>query len=154
MKTYWGSGCIAPHILDLGIRWRWVVSFTPPAGLPPEKEPIGRRLGGRRPPAVVSIVKSRRLRWTGHIDRIWETRNQCRIFVGKAVEKLSLWRWKMSWEVDRNGFRSCGVTGFILNDVTRLNSSAREFRWYSVVISSETIPYSWSTAPRIVWARH
>jgi hypothetical protein len=22
MKTYWGSGDIAPHILDLGIRWR------------------------------------------------------------------------------------------------------------------------------------
>jgi hypothetical protein len=25
----WGSGCIDPHILDLGVRWRWVVSFTP-----------------------------------------------------------------------------------------------------------------------------
>jgi hypothetical protein len=22
MKTYWGSGCIAPRILDLGTRWR------------------------------------------------------------------------------------------------------------------------------------
>jgi hypothetical protein len=22
MKAYWGSGCIAPHILDLGNRWR------------------------------------------------------------------------------------------------------------------------------------
>jgi hypothetical protein len=28
MKAYWGSGGIAPRILDLGIRWRWVVSFT------------------------------------------------------------------------------------------------------------------------------
>jgi hypothetical protein len=28
MKTYWGSGSIAPRILDLGTRWRWVVSFT------------------------------------------------------------------------------------------------------------------------------
>jgi hypothetical protein len=27
-KTYWKSGGIAPHILDLGTRWRWVVSFT------------------------------------------------------------------------------------------------------------------------------
>jgi hypothetical protein len=24
----WGSGGIAPHILNLGARWRWVVSFT------------------------------------------------------------------------------------------------------------------------------
>jgi hypothetical protein len=29
MKTYWGSGGIAPRILDLGTRWRCVVSFTP-----------------------------------------------------------------------------------------------------------------------------
>jgi hypothetical protein len=29
MKTYWGSGGIAPRILDLGTRWKWVVSFTP-----------------------------------------------------------------------------------------------------------------------------
>jgi hypothetical protein len=28
MKTYWGSGDTAPHILDLDARWRWVVSFT------------------------------------------------------------------------------------------------------------------------------
>jgi hypothetical protein len=37
MKAYWRSGGIAPHILDLGTRWRWVVSFTPPATLPPGK---------------------------------------------------------------------------------------------------------------------
>jgi hypothetical protein len=29
MKKYWGSGGIASHVLDLGTRWRWVVSFTP-----------------------------------------------------------------------------------------------------------------------------
>jgi hypothetical protein len=29
MKTYSGSGCIAPRILDLGTRWRSVASFTP-----------------------------------------------------------------------------------------------------------------------------
>jgi hypothetical protein len=28
MKMYCGSGSITPHILDLGTRWRWVVSFT------------------------------------------------------------------------------------------------------------------------------
>jgi hypothetical protein len=28
MKAYWGSGGIALCILDLGTRWRWVVSFT------------------------------------------------------------------------------------------------------------------------------
>jgi hypothetical protein len=29
MKMYWRSVGIAPRILDLGTRWRWVVSFTP-----------------------------------------------------------------------------------------------------------------------------
>jgi hypothetical protein len=29
MKAYWGSGGIAPGIIDLGTRWMWVVSFTP-----------------------------------------------------------------------------------------------------------------------------
>jgi hypothetical protein len=29
LKTYWGSGGIAPCILDVGTRWKWVVSFTP-----------------------------------------------------------------------------------------------------------------------------
>jgi len=29
MKVYWRSGGIARHILDLGTKWRWVVSFNP-----------------------------------------------------------------------------------------------------------------------------
>jgi hypothetical protein len=28
LKAYLGSGGIAPRILDLLTRWRWVVSFT------------------------------------------------------------------------------------------------------------------------------
>jgi hypothetical protein len=48
-KTYWGSGSIAPRILVLGIRWRWVVSFTPRPLYPQGKSPwysLDRRLGG------------------------------------------------------------------------------------------------------------
>jgi hypothetical protein len=28
MKAYWGNEGIAPRILGIGTRWRWVVSFT------------------------------------------------------------------------------------------------------------------------------
>jgi len=28
MRSYWGSGGIAPRILDHRTRWRWAVSFT------------------------------------------------------------------------------------------------------------------------------
>jgi hypothetical protein len=43
MKTYWGSGSIA---LDLGSRWRWVVSFTPGLDAVAKKKclaPVGNR---------------------------------------------------------------------------------------------------------------
>jgi hypothetical protein len=49
MKAYWGSGCTAPRILDLGTRWRLVVSFTPYPFYPQIKRswyPFDRRLGG------------------------------------------------------------------------------------------------------------
>jgi hypothetical protein len=48
MKTYWGSRGIAPRILDIGTRWRWVVSFTPWPLYPQGKSllyPLDRRLG-------------------------------------------------------------------------------------------------------------
>jgi hypothetical protein len=49
MKTYWGSEDIAPRILNLDTRWRWVVSFTPRPFYPQGKSlwyPMHRRLGG------------------------------------------------------------------------------------------------------------
>jgi hypothetical protein len=49
MKTYWGKRSIAPRILDLGTRWRWVVSFTPRPLYPQGKRlryPLDMRLGG------------------------------------------------------------------------------------------------------------
>jgi hypothetical protein len=48
MKSYWGRGYTAPRILDLGTRWRWVVSFTPRPLHPKGKSPwypLDRRLG-------------------------------------------------------------------------------------------------------------
>jgi hypothetical protein len=49
MKAYWGSGGIAPRILDLGTRWNCVVSFTArilyPQGNSPWY-PLDRRLSG------------------------------------------------------------------------------------------------------------
>jgi len=49
MRMYWGSGGIAPRILHLGTRWRWVVSFTPRPLYPHGKRSwytLDRRLGG------------------------------------------------------------------------------------------------------------
>jgi hypothetical protein len=39
MKAYWGSGGIDARVLDLGTRWRWVVSFTTRPLYPQVKSP-------------------------------------------------------------------------------------------------------------------
>jgi hypothetical protein len=49
MKAYWVNGGIAPRILDLSTRWRWVVSFTPRQPYRQGKSPVyplDRWLGG------------------------------------------------------------------------------------------------------------
>jgi len=44
LKAYWRSRGIAPRIFDLGIRWSWLVCFTPQPLYPWAK--ILRWLGG------------------------------------------------------------------------------------------------------------
>jgi hypothetical protein len=49
LEPYWGSGRVDQNILDLGTRWRWVVSFTPGPLYPRGKKsqyPLYRRQGG------------------------------------------------------------------------------------------------------------
>jgi hypothetical protein len=46
MKAYWGSGGVAPRILGIGTRWRWVVSCTPRPLYPRERAPGTRWIGG------------------------------------------------------------------------------------------------------------
>jgi hypothetical protein len=59
MDAYWGSGGIAPRILDPGTRWRLVVSFTPRRLYPYGKSPwctLDRRLGGPQSRSGCCIV--------------------------------------------------------------------------------------------------
>jgi len=38
-------------------------------------------------PNIVRVIKSRRMRWTGHVTRMKEIRNACNILVGKSEGK-------------------------------------------------------------------
>jgi hypothetical protein len=38
-------------------------------------------------PDIFRVIKSRRMRWTGHISRMGEMRNACKILVGKPEGK-------------------------------------------------------------------
>jgi hypothetical protein len=63
LKTYCGSGGIAPRILDLGTRWRWVVSFTPRPHYLKESAPRTHWIGGWvGPKAVMDAVVKRKIR--------------------------------------------------------------------------------------------
>jgi hypothetical protein len=52
MKTYWGSGGIAPHVIGLDTR-RWAVSFMPRSLYQGKsfRYPLDRRLGGPQYPS-------------------------------------------------------------------------------------------------------
>jgi hypothetical protein len=43
------------------------------------------------------FIKSRRMRWAGHVARMGEKRNACRILVGKLEGKRPLGRQRRRW---------------------------------------------------------
>jgi hypothetical protein len=49
-------------------------------------------------PNIVRVVKSRRMRWTGHVARMGEERGVHRVLVGKYEGKRPLGRPRHRWE--------------------------------------------------------
>jgi len=61
MKAYWGSGSIAPHILEFGSGYRWAASFTPMPLYPRETAPgIHWKGGWEGPRAGLDTVVKRK----------------------------------------------------------------------------------------------
>jgi hypothetical protein len=48
-------------------------------------------------PNIIRIIKSRRMRWAGHVARMGEKRNAYRLLVGKPEGKRSLGRPRRRW---------------------------------------------------------
>ena len=48
-------------------------------------------------PNIVRVIKSRRMRWAGHVARMWEERVAYRVLVGKAEGKRPLGRPRCRW---------------------------------------------------------
>jgi hypothetical protein len=55
-------------------------------------------------PSIIRIIKSRRMKWAGHVARMGEKRNAYRLLVGKPEGKRPLGRPRRRW-VDNTG---CG----------------------------------------------
>jgi hypothetical protein len=66
-------------------------------------------------PDIIRQIKSRRMRWAGHVARMGEGRNMYRVLVGKAEGKRPLERRSRSWEdgikmdLREIGWGVCGV---------------------------------------------
>jgi hypothetical protein len=48
-------------------------------------------------PSIIRIIKSRRMRWAGHVARMGENRNVYRLLVGKPEGKRPLGRPRRRW---------------------------------------------------------
>jgi hypothetical protein len=49
-------------------------------------------------PSIIRIIKSRKMRWAGHVARMGKNRNAYRILVGKSEAKRPLGRPRPRWE--------------------------------------------------------
>jgi hypothetical protein len=48
-------------------------------------------------PSIIKIIKSRRMKWAGHVSRLGEKRNAYRLLVGKPEGKRPLGRPRQRW---------------------------------------------------------
>jgi len=49
-------------------------------------------------PNIIQVIKSRRMKWVGHVSHMRERRGECRVLVGKPEGKRPLGRPRYRWE--------------------------------------------------------
>jgi hypothetical protein len=62
-------------------------------------------------PKIVRVIKLRRMRWAGHVARMWEERGMYRVLVGKPEGKRPLGRPRRKWEDIRMDLQEVGCWG-------------------------------------------
>jgi hypothetical protein len=82
-------------------------------------------------PSVISLIKSRRIRWAAHVARMGERRNAYRLLVGKPEGKRALGRPRRRW-VD-NIKMDLGVVGW--DNVDWIGLAQDRSRWRALVNS-------------------
>ncbi|KAJ4441271.1 hypothetical protein ANN_11125 [Periplaneta americana] len=80
-------------------------------------------------PDIIRNVKSRRLRWAGHVARMGESRNAYRVLVGRPEEKRPLGRPRRRWEDNiKMDLREMGY-----DDREWINLAQDRDRWWAYV---------------------
>jgi hypothetical protein len=82
-------------------------------------------------PTIIRIIKSRRMRWAGHVARMGERRNANRLLVGKPEGKRPLGRRRSRW-VD-NIRMDLGAVGW--GDVDWIGLAKDRNKWRALVNS-------------------
>jgi hypothetical protein len=82
-------------------------------------------------PSVIRIIKSRRMRWAGHVARMGEKRNACRLLVGKPEGRRPLGGPRRRWV--HNIRMDLGEVGW--GDVDWIGMAQDRNRWRAVVNS-------------------
>jgi hypothetical protein len=49
-------------------------------------------------PNIVRVIKSRRMRWAGHVARMGKGRGVYRVLVGRSEDKKAMRRYRHRWE--------------------------------------------------------
>jgi hypothetical protein len=80
-------------------------------------------------PNIIRAIKSRKMRWAGHVAQMGKTRNTYKILVGKPEQTIPLGRPTRRWE--DNIKKILRVIGFGVMDWTHL-SQDRD-RWRALV---------------------
>jgi hypothetical protein len=63
-------------------------------------------------PNIVRVIKSRRMRWVGHVARMGEGRGVYRVLVGRPEDKRPLGRPRRRWEDNiKMDLREIGIDG-------------------------------------------
>jgi hypothetical protein len=83
-------------------------------------------------PSIIRVVKSRRMRWAGHVARMGEKRNAYRLLVGKPEGRRPLGRPRRRW-VD-NIRMDLGEVGW--GDVYCIGLAQDRNRWRALVNSA------------------
>jgi hypothetical protein len=82
-------------------------------------------------PIIIRIIKSRRMRWPGHVARMGEKRNMYRLLVGKPEGKRPLGRRRRGW-IDNIKMDLLDIG---LSVVSWIGLAQDKYRWRALVNS-------------------